>query len=295
MRRYGQLQQAFLTQWLTPDWGITLRQADILAELESEYQQIVVIENPVVGRAMLLNDVLALTEQDAFIFHEAMVHLAAITHPQPQRVVILGGGDGGVVHQVLKHPDVRAIEVCELDAAVVAMADEYFASVHQQSLFNPRVKVHFDDAVWFVERYTETVDLLFLDMSRPIGYHEPVFDEKFYSHCARMIGDLGVMVMHLGAFHYIQPRIQETLRQLQHHFQVIRPILIPMPHYGGYWVMVLVSQLRDARRITADAAAQRLQDRGIAQLQFYNGEMHQALLAIPNYLRPAFHLASHER
>ncbi len=283
--KYQSLKEQFETHWLSADSGVINRSGQSLVEYESVYQHLEITESKVFGRSLLLNGYTACSAADAWVFHENLIHIPAITHPNPGKAIIIGGGDGGAAHQLLKHPTLRKLTVCEIDASVVAIADEYLADIHQHALHDARVDLEFCDGMDYLKRLTGHVDLIYFDVTQPIGYEDPAFNLVFFQQCAALLGELGLFAMHLGSAQFQMPRCHYLLSLLSSVFAVVRPILIPMPRYGGYWVMVCASQMRDPKMLEPAEIEHRLVERGIGGLSFYNPDIHHATMAIPNDLK----------
>ena len=279
------LTEQFITEWLTPDIGFVFRAGEVLDDFTSDYQHIEVMETNAFGRAFRLDGYLMTSEEDEWFYHENLNHIPAITHPNPRSALIIGGGDGGSARQLLKYPGIERVVVCELDAGVVAIAEEYFGKVHQGAFHDPRLELVIADGLKYVAQCQESFDLIILDLTDPQGYAEPLYTRAFFADCARVIGDHGLLSLHVGSPLFHQARFSRLFGELRAVFQVDRPILIPITLYGGFWGMACASQLRDPKRLDADMVEQRLQQRGITGLNYYNGDTHQAALAQPNFVR----------
>ncbi|WP_024871845.1 polyamine aminopropyltransferase [Tolumonas lignilytica] len=279
------LTEQFITEWLTPDVGFVFRSGKVLDDFSSAYQHIEVMETAAFGRVFRLDGYLMTSEADEWFYHENLNHIPAITHPDPRRALIIGGGDGGSARQLLKYPSIEKIVVCELDARVVSMAEQHFASVHQGAFHDPRLELVIADGLQYVTNCQQQFDLIVLDLTDPQGYAEPLYSREFFSDCARLIGEHGLLSLHVGSPQFHQARFCRLFTELKAVFQVVRPLLIPITLYGGFWGMACASQLRDPKRLDADAVEQRLQQRGISGLHYYNGDTHQAALALPNFVR----------
>lgn len=283
--KYHSLTEQFETRWLSADSGVINRTGQTLIEYESVYQHLEIMESPVFGRSLRLNGYTACTTSDSWLFHENLIHVPAITHPNPSKAIIIGGGDGGAAYELLKHPTLHKLTVCEIDASVVAIADEYLTDIHQHALHDVRVELEFCDGMDYLKRLTGHVDLIYFDVTQPIGYEDPAFNLVFFQQCAALLGELGLFAMHLGSAQYQTPRCQYLLSVLSSVFAVVRPILVPMPRFAGYWVMVCASQMRDPKMLEPVEIENRLAERGIGDLRFYNAEMHHGMMAIPNDLK----------
>jgi spermidine synthase len=279
------LTEQFITEWLTPDVGFVFRAGEVLDDFISPYQHIEVMETAPFGRVFRLDGYLMTSEADEWFYHENMNHIPAITHPEPRTALIVGGGDGGSARQLLKYPSIERVVVCELDAAVVAISEEYFGSVHQDAFHDPRLELVIADGLKYVAECQQQFDLIILDLTDPQGYAEPLYTREFFRECARLIGQNGLLAMHIGSPQFHAARFKALFAELSAVFNVVRPMLVPITLYGGFWGMACASQLRDPKCIDPALVEQRLQQRGISGLQYYNGDTHQAALALPNFVR----------
>lgn len=282
---HGYFNEPFITEWLTENTGFLYRNGETLAETTSEFQHIAITEHPMFGRCLFLDSYFILAEVDVWRYHETFVHLPAVTHPAPQRAVIVGGGDGGVAHHLLQHPSLEAVTLCELDGDVVRLAREYLGHIHQNVWNNPRLSVELGDGLAYLEQQAQPLDLIYLDMTTPQGFTEPRYSPEFFAHCAELLGVGGLLSLHLGRIEKEPERCRRLLQMIQSQFSVVRPFLVPMSRTGEFWLMVCASQLRDPKFQDVVSVERALQQREIANLQYYNGDMHQAALALPNFIR----------
>ena len=265
--------------------GFVFRSGEVLDDFSSPYQHIEVMETAAFGRVFRLDGYLMTSEADEWFYHENLNHIPAITHPDPRTALIIGGGDGGSARQLLKYPSIEQVVVCELDAGVVAIADEYFAKVHQGAFHDPRLQLVIGDGLKYVAESQQQFDLIVLDLTDPQGYAEPLYTRTFFADCARLIGEHGLLSLHIGSPQFHATRFRNLFDELKAVFRVVRPMLVPITLYGGFWGMACASQLRDPKRLDANTVEQRLQQRGITGLHYYNGDTHQAALALPNFVR----------
>lgn len=279
------LSEQFITEWLSPDVGFVFRSGKVLDDFSSQYQHIEVMETAAFGRVFRLDGYLMTSEVDEWFYHENLNHIPAITHPEPRTALIIGGGDGGSARQLLKYFSIEKVVVCELDAGVVAIAEQYFEKVHQGAFHDPRLELVVADGLQYVAQCQQQFDLVILDLTDPQGYAEPLYSRKFFTDCARLIGDHGLLSLHVGSPQFHPERCRQLFAELKAVFRVVRPVLIPITLYGGFWSMACASQLRDPKQLGADTVELRLQQRGITGLNYYNGDTHQAALAIPNFVR----------
>lgn len=274
-----------LTESLTPDWGFFIRSSKRHEAFRSAWQEIEVHETQSFGTLFRLDGHFMTSEKDEFFYHENLVHLAAITHDQPRRALIVGGGDGGSAEELFKHPSIEHITLVEIDQAVVDIARRYLQRVHHGSLDDPRLTLKIEDGFAYVKANAEPFDLIVLDLTDPGGPSTLLYTSEFYRACAARLGDSGIMTLHIASPLANPTQIRETLQRLREVFNNVVPYLTSVPLYGGLWLMAFCSQRADPRRLTPETVEARLQERGICQLQYYNGAMHSAALALPNFVR----------
>ncbi|HVO90877.1 MAG TPA: polyamine aminopropyltransferase, partial [Casimicrobiaceae bacterium] len=224
-------------------------------------------------------------ERDEFFYHENLVHPAAVTHPKPERALIVGGGDGGSAEEILKHPSVRSVTLAEIDLAVVDISRKYLQTVHHGRLDDPRLDLRIEDGLAFVRNSAEQFDLIVLDLTDPGGPSTALYTPDFYKACAARLNPVGAMTLHIASPVAHPRRIREALTHLRSAFAVVTPYLTSVPLYGGMWMMACCSATLDPAYVTALEVERRLAQRGIAGLQYYNGDMHRASLALPNFVR----------
>jgi spermidine synthase len=249
------------------------------------FQLLEVYETPELGRIFRLDGFNMTSERDEFFYHENLVHPAAVTHPSPERALIVGGGDGGSAEELLKHPSIKKVTLVEIDVAVVDVARKYLASVHHGSLDDPRVELRIGDGFAFVRETADAYDLIVLDLTDPGGPSLELYTPEFYRACAARLTPLGAMTLHIASPIAQPDRIRQTLVSLRSAFPIVTPYLTSVPLYGGLWMMACCSAALDPRRMTTVEVDRRISQRGLADLRYYNGEMHRASLALPNFIR----------
>ena len=273
------------TEWHNADVATQLRIKQRLLDTQTPFQHLEVVETELFGNAFLLDGHLMSAEGDEWFYHENLNQLAAVTHPSPCSALIIGGGDGGSARQLLMHPSIERIVVCELDAAVIAMARRYLPRIHQGSLDDPRVEIVIGDGFDYVARRREPVDLLVLDLTAPQGLAAPLYSRQFFAECARLLGREGILCLHLCSPQLQPQEFTRLLVELSTVFACVRPILVPVMLYGGLWSLACASQSQDPKALTQEEIAHRLMQRQIRNLNYYNAETHVAALALPNFVR----------
>ena len=274
-----------MTEYLTDERGLFIRSSRQYERFRSPYQAIEVHETEPFGKLFRLDGHFMTSEQDEFFYHENLVHLPGITHPAPERALIVGGGDGGSAEELLKYPSMKKVTLAEIDMAVVDVSRKYLASVHKGSLDDPRLDLRIGDGFAYVRETSDTFDLIVLDLTDPGGPSTPLYTTEFYRACAARLKPVGAMTLHLASPVAHPQRIREGLARLRAAFPRVTPYLTSIPLYGGMWMMAMASATLDPRKPSAPEIDRRIAQRGLGDLRYYNGEMHRAALALPNFVR----------
>ena len=274
-----------LTEELTADWGFHIRSAGQLEGFASAFQAIEVHDTVPFGRLFRLDGHFMTSEKDEFFYHENLVHLAAVTHPKPVRALIVGGGDGGSAEELLKYSSIESVTLAEIDAAVVDISRKYLGAVHRGAFDDPRLTLEIGDGFEFVRTGAGRYDLIVLDLTDPGGPSEALYTPDFYRACAARLDDGGAMTLHIASPIAHPERIRATMAALRLAFPLVTPYLTSIPLYGGLWMMACASATLDPATLTAADVDRRIVARGLSELRYYNGDMHRAALALPNFIR----------
>ena len=275
----------YLAERLTPDFGFYLRQAQLLAQKQSPWQHIEVFDNPLFGRVMRIDGCFMTSERDEFFYHEPMIHLPALAHPGPRSALVVGGGDGGAVEELLKYPTMERVVLAELDADVVDLARTWLGKIHKGALDDPRMELRLGDARGLIESGTERFDQIVLDLTDPFGPALDLYTVEFYQACQRTLLPGGVLSLHMGSPIHLPGSMARIAASLQQAFPIVRPYLQYVPLYGTLWCMAMASDSTDPALLSSAEVDTRIAERGLQDLQLYNGATHQALLAQPNFVR----------
>jgi len=257
----------------------------VLYEGRSDYQSIRVLDTVPFGRALILDTALQTTETDEFIYHEMMVHPALISLAQPERVLIVGGGDGGCLRRALEHPLREAVHV-ELDRAVVETCRCYLPQVSSGAFDDPRVRLLFADGYEFVAKAQEPFDAIIVDLTDPVpsGPSLRLFTADFYQAVRRILKKEGLMVTQSSSPLLLTHDLLMIHANLKAVFPLVRVCLAPVPSYPGVlWSFTLASLGNDPLALDEATVRQRLEARGISP-RYYSPQMHLASFTLPPFL-----------
>lgn len=277
--------QETLTEWLTDDSGYCVRTSEPLLDFQSEYQRVRIYESPRFGKLLRLDDCFMTSEKDEFFYHENIVHPAMVAHSAPRRVLVIGGGDGGACEEVLKHPSVEKVVLAELDQAVVDVSKEHLPSIHRNVFDDPRFELRIGDGAAFVRETDERFDLVVLDLTDPVGEAVALYQRDFFEACRMVLNPGGALTMHLGAPVYHPERVSDITANLRQVFAVVNPYLVTVPLYGAQWGFACASDSLDPLSLSEEQVEQRIAERQLQHLQFYNGATHRGIFALPNFVK----------
>jgi spermidine synthase len=281
----GDVRPGLLTEYLTDDLAFFVRSTREFERFESPFQAVEVHDTVPFGTLFRLDGHFMTSEKDEFFYHENLVHTTAIAHPAPETALIIGGGDGGSAEELLKYPTMKSVTLVEIDLAVIDIARKYFRTVHRGALADERLTLKVEDGFAYVRSSTQTYDLIVLDLTDPGGPSEPLYTVDFYSACSRRLNPSGAMTLHIASPVAHPDRVRAGITNLRAAFGVVTPYLVNVPLYGGLWMMASASATLNASYLTPLEVDRRIAQRKIADLRYYNGDMHRASFALPNFVR----------
>lgn len=263
-----------------------LKVEETLFSGQSPYQKVEVIDTVGFGRVLVIDNVFMTSEYDEFLYHEMLAHPAMATAPGISRVLIIGGGDGGTAREVLRHADVEQCVMIEIDEMVVEASKKYLPGIGT-AWNDPRLDVRFIDGIEYVKQSNdEKYDVVLLDGTDPVGPGAVLFDERFYAGCKRMLAPGGVMALQSESPLLMMDVFVETQHKLRKLFAEVHPYLGPVPLYGtGTWSWTWCSDTGEPLR-----AVHERQEAIVEGSKAYNQELHQAVFALPNYVKRALKL-----
>ncbi|HRP95937.1 MAG TPA: polyamine aminopropyltransferase [Rhodocyclaceae bacterium] len=269
--------------------GFFIRPARLLDAGRSEYQDYEVWDTEQFGRLFRLDGCFMTSERDEFFYHENLIHVPAVTHPAPRHALIIGGGDGGSAEELFKHPSMEQVVLVELDAKVVEIARTHLSIVHHGALDDPRLELCVEDGLRYVRERAPAdgrrFDLIVLDLTDPVGPAEALYEEAFFRDCKALLSAHGALVLHIGAPIFQPQRLVRLMHNLRAVFRKVCPYFTYIPLYGSQWGMACASDTLDPTVLSEAEVDRRIGARGLSQLQYYNGAVHRAQFALPNYLR----------
>ncbi len=277
--------ELWYTEHHTPNAGLTLKVKETLFTGRSPYQSIEVLDTEEYGRVLLLDGLIMTTDRDEFVYHEMIVHPALFLHPRAEKVLVIGGGDGGAIREVVKHPEVKKAALCEIDSMVVEVAKRFFPALSLELEGNARVEVLIQDGIRYLRESRGQWDVILVDSTDPIGPASGLFEEDFYRECFESLKSDGILVAQSESPFYhldLQARMKKALSRAG--FPCVYFYTGPVPTYpSGFWSWVMASRryhpLKDFRE-------ERVEALGVG-LRYYTPQIHKAAFALPAFMKNA--------
>ena len=248
----------------------------------SDYQRIDVFESPEFGRFLTLDGYMMLTEKDEFIYHEMITHIPMAVHPDPKRILVIGAGDGGVVRELVRYPEVERIDLVEIDQMVVEISKKYLPTTAGE-LDNERVHIYYEDGLKFIRRCRDAYDLIIVDSTDPFGPGEGLFTKEFYGNCYNALQEDGIMINQNESPFYAEEafQCQRMHKRIVETFPICRVYQAHIPSYpSGHWLFGFASKkyhpLRNLREKEWNA-------RGL-ETRYYTTMLHKGAFYLPAYV-----------
>jgi spermidine synthase len=262
-------------------YGICLRIKETLYQKQSRYQFIEVLETFSFGRLLVLDGAVMLTERDEFIYHEMLAHVPLCAHPDPRDVLIIGGGDGGTLREVLKHPSIRRVDLVEIDEEVVETARRFFPTL-TTGLEDPRTRLLFQDGIEFAKHQQEEYDAVLVDSTDPVGPAVGLFEDPFYQALHQALRPDGVLSLQCGSPFFDGEFVGENQKRLSGRFPHVATYVAPVVTYpGGLWGFSFASKQHGH---SDEGYADRYDQRAL-KTRYITPEVHQAAFQLPRYIK----------
>lgn len=269
---------------LYPSWKQAFAIDEILYQEKTQHQDLVIFRNSHFGTVMALDGVIQVTERDEAVYHEMMTHVPLIAHGAPKKVLIIGGGDGGILREVLKHKSVERAVLVEIDASVVTFSQQHLPAISHGAFEDARTQVVIQDGCQFVKNCQETFDVIICDSTDPVGPGAVLFTKEFYGDCHACLNKGGIFVNQNGV-PFMQPEeISLTYKNRKPHFLNVGFYLGVIPSYvGGFMAFGWASDENAYQQLTLEELkARRKNIEG--SLQYYTPQIHLASFMLPHFI-----------
>ena len=268
---------------ITPEgYGIAIKAGKVLYSKQSDFQKVEVFETESdLGRVLTLDDLMMTTEGDEYHYHEMIAHIPMMHHKAPKTVLVIGGGDGGTVREVLKHDTVEKVVLCEIDGMVIEACKEFLPTISCE-LDNPKCEILVEDAIEYIKDKKDMFDIILIDSTDPIGPGEGLFTEEFYTNIKNSLKKGGIMVAQSESPFAQKDSVRKMYTLLKKVFPICSTYTSNIPTYpGGYWAWAFCSEDVEPLSYWDERRGNEL----TKSCKIYNKEYHNARFALPNYLK----------
>ena len=279
---------SWFSDHISPDLTMLHSVKDRIYSGRTRFQSVEIINTGSFGVCLVLDGKIQSSETDEFIYHEALVHPAMLTHPRPEKVFIAGGGEGATLREVLAHKTVRKAVMVDIDEEVVGLCRRYLPAWHQNSFDDPRAEIHFADARRYLEETDEKFDVIIIDLVDPLeqGPARLLYTREFYGIVKQKLGPGGIMSVQSEPSEWANldnfTAIATTLRDV---FSITRPYQVHIPSFFSLWGFVTASESLDASELGPDEIDARIATRVSKKLKSYDGLTHRTVFSIPKHIR----------
>jgi len=271
------MSELWYTEKQTENLGITLKISDVLHTEESEFQKIDVVETNQFGTLLVLDGMVMTTDKDEFVYHEMISHIAMNTHPNPKKVLVVGGGDGGAIREIVKYPSVEKAILAEIDGRVIEVSKQYLPDI-AAGLSDPRVDVQVIDGIKHVHEHKNEYDIIIVDSTEPIGPAEGLFAKEFYKSIYEALKEDGIMVAQTESPFINNDLISRVFKDINTIFPITRLYLANIPTYpSGLWSFTIGSKQYDPLAVLESQMKE-------TNTKYYTPAIHKSVFALPKFV-----------
>lgn len=272
--------ELWMTEFQTKNLGLTTRIKETLYSGKSNFQDIAVVESEQFGRMLVLDGVYQTSIFDEFVYHEMIAHIPLFTHPNPQKVLVIGGGDGGSVREVVKHQKVEKAVMVEIDGLVVEVSKQYLPEISEAMLNqHPKLDLRIDDGLKHIAELESHYDVIIVDCSDPIGPGEGLFTYEFYQNVKKALKPDGLFVQQTESPFIHTELIQRAWKDIASLFPITRLYLAPIPLYpSGTHCFTMGSKVHDP--LTVDTSTMEE-----LNTRYHNRDIQKSCFALPNFIK----------
>jgi len=262
----------------TENLSISFKIKETLVRKKTKFQDLAIVDTLEYGKMLVLDGCVMTTEKDEFVYHEMLTHIPLFTHPKPENVLVIGGGDGGVVREVIKHKEVKKAVLVEIDGEVINECIKHLPSI-SSALNDKKVKVLVEDGIKFVSEHKKEFDVILVDSTDPVGPAEGLFSPDFYKNIFKALKDDGIFVSQTESPFIHDKVIPKVYRDISKLFPNTNIYTASIPTYpSGYWCFTIGSK----KYIPSKPAKGKKLD---FDLKYYNFDLHKAAFALPNFVK----------
>ena len=267
---------------LYPEWKQTFSIDEMIYEEKTEFWDLTIFENSRFGRVLALDGVIQLTEKDEWIYHEMMAHVPLLTHPDPKSVLIIGGGDGGLLREVLRHEALDKVILVEIDRSMIELSKKYLPSISKGAFEHPKATIVIQDAAKYVKGTDQKFDVILCDSNDPEGPAKGLFTSEFYGDCKKILKPGGIFVKQNGVPFMQKSELKLTVENRKPHFRHTTFFVAPVPSYAGG--LMAFGWANDKKYRPSEKTLRQRLAKIQGTMRYYTPAVHRAAFALPGYI-----------
>lgn len=269
-----------VTEWANDHLGLTLAITQRLHEEQTPFQHIEIVETEQYGRLLILDGVFQTSVKDEWTYHEMIAHVPLMMHPHPERVLIIGGGDGGVAREVCRHECVKQVDLCDIDGRVIALSKEYFPTISKVLLDPPeKLHVHVGDGIAFAAAVKDFYDVIIIDCSDPIGPGEGLFTREFYKSAKAALREDGLIVQQTESPIVQQKTVHDVFEAMRDVFPIVRMYFSHVPIYPECMHSFMIGSKK------YDPLTAKVREDCPQPMKYYNTGIQKSAFVLPNFIK----------
>jgi len=259
------------------DAAMTYKIKETLVTKSSKYQELAILDTYAFGRMLVLDGIVQTTIADEFVYHEMITHIPLFTHKNPKKVLVVGGGDGGVIREILKHPSVEKAILCEIDEIVVEECLKFLPEISCE-LKNPRCEVFIGDGIKYVHEHKNEFDIIIVDSTDPFGAAEGLFAGSFYKEIYECLTVDGIFIAQTETPFYLPEVVKKVFNDANVIFPITKLFMAAIPTYpGGFWSFTIGSKKYDPENVD-------LKNTIDFSTKYYTKKLHKSCFTLPKYI-----------
>ncbi len=253
----------------------------VIYKKKTKYQKIFIVNNKKLGKILILDNIIQTTEFDEFIYHEMICLIPIFSHPKPQKILIIGGGDGGCLKQIIKFKKIKSITLVEIDKKIISCSKKYLFKIHKNSFDDTRIKIINDDGIKFIKKNNKKFDIIIIDGTDPVGPGKKLFTNEFYYNCQKSLSENGIIVTQSGTI-LQKKQTLKNLKKIKKIFKYTGLYQSSIPtYYGGNMFFMWASQKINLKKINTNKLSSKI---NLYKFKYYNLMIHISSFALPQFI-----------
>lgn len=256
----------------------------MIYEKETIHHKVIIFKNNIFGNVMAIDDIIQTTEKDEFIYHEMLTHIPIFSHNSIKDVLIIGGGDGGILREICRHQTIKNITMVEIDIEIINLSKKYFPHHSNNSYKDSRLKLVIDDGLNFIKNTQKKFDLIISDSTDPVGCGKNLFSSEFYFNCKQSLNKNGIFVAQNGVFFLQKNESIFTYKTLKKYFHDVSFYQACIPtYYGGAMIFAWATDNMEFRKTSLKNLKARIKNTKLS-FNYYNPNIHISSFYLPQYI-----------